>query len=225
MPEAFSDGHVRITSGQRDNALEVIRNAAADARLDFDEHEARVADVMRATTRGELAAVLNDLVGAADLPEIVADSAPAGEGPGFRHEHPLVLRNTSYSTMHVAGPWQVPPFVELVSAKGPFRVDLTQAIPLAPVIDIAVSMHSWMTSLWLGVPEGWGVDVREATPSSELGSLSSDVPSRPSPGRPKVVLRGSAGGGLVVRHPHDRDLRKTARLLGSGKGQPPALSS
>ena len=74
----IADGQLRVTRGQREHVIELLRNAAADGRLSFEELEARVPRADNAMVRADLAAVLVDLVPAAQLAAEVGDAAPAG---------------------------------------------------------------------------------------------------------------------------------------------------
>ena len=46
--------HLRVGTAQRERALELIRNAAADERITFDELEGRVPRALGAVTRADL---------------------------------------------------------------------------------------------------------------------------------------------------------------------------
>lgn len=106
---------------QREQALEVLRNAAAEERLTFEELEGRVPRALHATTRDDLTAVLTDLLSAERIEEIVGGEPPLGEGPGYSGEDPLVLESERWSELAVVGPWAVPPFLEVQTSIGGVR--------------------------------------------------------------------------------------------------------
>jgi len=63
----MENGHLRVGTSQRENAVEILRNAAAEDRITFDELDARVEQALGARTRGELAEILSDLVPTTEL--------------------------------------------------------------------------------------------------------------------------------------------------------------
>lgn len=194
------DAHLRISTAQRENALQVIRDAAADGRLDFDELDARTAGVMTAHTRGELAAGLGDLVPSAQLGEMVGAVAPVGEGPGYTWDQPLLVQNTSWwKRMVIEGDWTAPPFIEVITAAGEVKLDFTGARVAAPVIDLVVMAN--YGKVQLVVPEGWGVDVTSVLTAGQNSMLTTRVPSRPARGLPRIVVRGRTAGQLKVTTP------------------------
>ena len=95
--------HLRVGTVQRERALELIRNAAADERITFDELEGRVPRALGAVTRADLVAVLEDLVPAAEVDAVVGLDAPIGEGPGYSWDDPLVLEGTGWKQLTVSG--------------------------------------------------------------------------------------------------------------------------
>ncbi len=66
--------HVRASESERDVAIDRLRAAAAEGRLDHDESKERVAAALSARTDGELDALLNDLPTAASTSR--ADRTP-----------------------------------------------------------------------------------------------------------------------------------------------------
>ena len=95
--------HLRVGTAQRERALELIRNAAADERITFDELEGRVPRALGAVTCAGLVAVLEDLVPAAEVDAVVGLDAPIGEGPGYSWDDPLVLEGTGWKQLTVSG--------------------------------------------------------------------------------------------------------------------------
>ncbi|QIK73361.1 DUF1707 domain-containing protein [Propioniciclava coleopterorum] len=174
---ALPDGHLRVTPAQREHALARLREAAADQRIRFEELEARTASVLEAVTRDDLAAPLYDLVPTADLPGATGEVA-LGDGPGLTWERPLVLRAEHWwRTVKIAGAWEVPPFLEVNASRGPILLDFQRAVALAPVIDVVVNA-SWLGSVTIVVPRGWGVDATQATGASTPRSPARSTPAR-----------------------------------------------
>lgn len=124
------------------------------------------------------------------------------EGPGWSWENPVVL-NAGGEKLTLIGPWELPPFLEVVSEGGKVVLNVVEARALAPVIDVVVSGH---VPLLLVVPPTWGVDV-SALRESMMSLVVSTVRSRPEVGHPRIVLRGQSSQVIRVRTPKPRDLR------------------
>ncbi len=210
----LADRHLRVGDPQRDHAIEILRGAAADGRLDFDELDARVARTLHAITRGDLAGVLEDLVPSSELDAELGSGVPIGDGPGYSWEDPLIL-DAGRVAVQVGGAWVVPPFIEvLVGARG-VVLDFTRVRTAPPVIDIVFSGR-WGGVL-IVVPDGWGADLQSLN-TDDATSFRSTLPTRPRRGLPRLVIRGRCLGGITLRTPTTRDLRRAA----SGKLRPPA---
>lgn len=204
LPEV-PDGHLRVTVGQRDNAVAILREAAADGRLDFDELDQRVGDALGARTRDDLARVLTDLVPASGLGTAVERPVPVGEGPGYRWEEPLLIEGGALWSTILRGVWEVPPFLEVNTGFfASVRLDMTHATCRTRVIDLVINSSGG--TITLVVPEGWGVDTQGVKTSSLPYTISSRLPTRPSHGAPRIMVRGRTSGRLSVRNPTRREL-------------------
>ncbi|MGJ6980494.1 DUF1707 SHOCT-like domain-containing protein [Aestuariimicrobium soli] len=213
--------HLRVGTAQREHALEVLRNAAADGRLTFEELESRVPRALGAVTRGDIADVLGDLVPAEQLDQSIAESL-VGEGPGYSWDEPLVLIGSTWHLLSVEGPWEVPPFLEVHASYGGCRLDFSQATTRTRVIDLV--LIGYLGAVTIIVPEGWGVDTTtyqsERTTTEQKGVLT-----RPRKGLPRIILRGQASGSVKVRLPTDADRRRVIKRQAKGKPLlPPELS-
>lgn len=199
------DAHLRITNGQRENAVAIVRDAAADGRLDFDELDQRVSSALRALTRGDLASVLADLVPTADIGQALTTAAPLAEGPGYRWEEPLMLMGDWRRSTKLRGVWEVPPFIEINTGMAASVVlDMTHATYRSNAVDVVVTSSGG--TILLVVPEGWGVDIQGVQSDGMSASVTSRVPTRPDRGLPRIVVRGRTTGSLKVRHPKPREL-------------------
>lgn len=204
-----ADRGLRITTDQRENAVALVREAAADGRLDFDELDQRVGTALRALTREDLASVLSDLVPAANLGAALSletsRAVPMNAGPGYRWEEPLMIMGTWRRRTIRRGVWEVPPFMEInADTAASVRLDMTHATSRAAVIDLVVTSAGG--SITLVVPEGWGVDIQGVQSDGMGASVTSRVPTRPGRGVPRIVVRGRTTGSLSVRHPKRREL-------------------
>ncbi|MDO5736285.1 MAG: DUF1707 domain-containing protein [Propionibacteriaceae bacterium] len=206
LPEV-PDHALRVTAGQRDNTVAILRDAAADGRLNFDELDNRVGDALRAVTRENLAAVLSDLVPVDELGSALATGAPLGDGPGYRWEEPLLIRGQWRSTTKRDGRWELPPFVEInTDSVGSVRLDMTRATVRSLLIDLVITSSGGTVTLV--IPDGWGVDTMGLQTDGMGATISSRVPTRPSRGAPRIVVRGRTAGSLKVRYPTRRELAR-----------------
>lgn len=216
----MSEAHLRVGTAQREAALEVLRNAAADERITFEELEARVPRALHAITRGDLIAVLDDLLPAAEVDHVVGGELPQGSGAGYSWDDPLVLEVDGWTELYVAHAWEVPPFLEVHSSIGGVRLDFTDAIPRARIIDLVLVVTAGTTHLI--VPDGWAVDVSSLQSTVSMMSVTG-VRTRPKPGLPRIVVRGQTNGGVYVRRTNDRDRKRAAKHLAQNRGIPPEL--
>jgi len=200
------DDQLRITSAQRERAVELVRMAAADGRLDFDELNQRIGVGLEARTQGELRRIVGDLVPGAELAAFLADITPPLQGPGATWDEPLLLGRTP-ETRKITGPWKVPPFIEVYCSMWHYvTLNFLEAVPLAPVIDLVLVAHGGSPTLI--VPEGWGVDTERVSVGNQ-GMFSSNVETRPARGLPRIVMRGHASNGKV-RYAKPRELQRLA---------------
>ncbi|SIO84286.1 DUF1707 domain-containing protein [Nocardiopsis sp. JB363] len=72
MSELDPDHHYRLSDSERDEALEHLRTALQDGRLDLDEHERRSSETLRAVTNTDLVPLFDD------LPRVLRPSAIEG---------------------------------------------------------------------------------------------------------------------------------------------------
>lgn len=205
LPEV-PDGRLRVTTGQRDNTVAILREAAADGRLEFDELEQRVESALGARIREDLAAVLADLVPSADMKRSLATAAPLGDGPGYRWDNPLVFNGDWLHNTVQRGVWEVPPFLEINTGWGYVKLDMMQATCHSAVVDLVITSSSG--TITLVVPQGWCVDTHEVQTSGMSGTISSRVPTRSPMDAPRIVVRGRTAGSLKVRHPKPRELAR-----------------
>ncbi len=200
-----SDDQLRITSVQRERAIELVRQAAADGRLDFDEMNGRVSVGLEARTQGDLRRIVGDLVPSAELAAFLLDVTPPLQGPGSTWDDPLVIGRDG--KWDVKGPWNVPPFLEVYcSFWSLLTLNFLEATALAPVIDMVVVGHNGSPTVI--VPQGWGVDTERLSVTSQ-GAFSSNVATRPDKGMPRIVMRGHTRNGKA-RYATKRELRKLA---------------
>ena len=208
--------HLRIGHAERDKAVETLREAAGDGRLTLDELDDRITAALSARTRADLEPLLADLVPPDALGQAVS-VVPAGshiQEPGATWQDPLVL-TARWDDVVRAGPWIVPPFLELNPVASNVKLNFVDARAAHEIIDI--NLIGGAGDAVLIVPEGWGVDIQRV--EKGMGTLRSSVAPRPVGVFPLVVVRGKTSiGGLKVRHPNQFDTWQRDRRLAKGGG-------
>ncbi len=157
--------------------------------LTLDEFTERIDVVLAARTRGDLAAVLDDL--------------PLG---GPKAPEPLVLRGRMTSLSR-RGRWVAPPRIRVDTRMCDTTLDFRAATLQRPVVEIHVDDYCSSTEIIL--PD-------DATATTEVetvaGSVTVTVAAMPPSPRLHVVVRGRVRmGSVTVRHPFGAALRRVLR--------------
>lgn len=224
---------LRVSHGDRDRVVEILRVAAGDGRLEPDELEERVEKALQARTFAELEPLTEDLpvdqvtpaavargagVGiAGGAGDGVADSAESAESASWQ-VHGLPMRRE--------GAWIVPRLIDLSVSGGTAHLDYTLArLPEGGASTIRVSVHGGSVRLLL--PPGIAVD---ATGVKGYGGSVRDRSLRrvdlSVPVTHVITVTGSLYGGSVrimaverahgVRRQRVRDRRAERRRLWYG---------
>ena len=190
---------VRASDGERDRATELLRDAAAEGRLTFEELADRIEVATKATTRGELEQVTADLPVPAGAP---APAPPAGTAP--------VKHSSLFGDVRRSGRWQVPERSRWESVFGDVVLDLREARVTAP--EVTIDAGSFFGDVELLVPEGVLVEVRGR---AVFGSIKQEAGDTASPAAPRIVLvGGTVFGDVKVRAKRTRE-RLAERFLGA----------
>jgi hypothetical protein len=170
----------RAADTDREVAVTRLQEAAVDGRLDLSELEARLDAVYLAKTRADLAALT------ADLPAVQVSNIPV-----------LDLKTKS-GALRKKGYWQVPAQIIAECNSGSIKLDFTEAECIHHEVTIKVSVKSG--SVVLVVPQGWSVDLDQASATS--GSVKNKIRERPRPGAPMLRVSGTATSGVIkARYP------------------------
>lgn len=177
---AARDRDVRAGDADRDEVINLLGDAFAEGRLDYEELHHRQELAARARTMGDLRPLVRDL--------------PTGRGRG---EDDLVLV-AGLRSQRRAGPWSVPPRLVLGAAVADVRVDFRHALCAHRVVEVWV--RPGLGRVVLVVPRSWGVRVEELR--TGWGVVRNDHRPEPEGDHPVLVVRGSLGvGRLLVRRP------------------------
>jgi hypothetical protein len=189
---------LRASHADRDQTVEVLRDAAGDGRLTASELDERVEAALTARTGSELAALT------ADLPT----ARPRAKE--------LVRIDQRFGEVARAGRWVVPKRMEIKATAGDVTLDFTDAVITHGTLHIDVDLGMG-ADLTLVIRPGIEVDVDDLT--VRMG----DVNVRPAAGRVPVtlmvVVSGRVRGGNVVARFPRRTFREWMRR------QPPRWQS
>ena len=126
QPVPTDPSRLRAADADRDRAAEMLRRAAAEGRITFDELDERIGQAYAAKTFADLEALTSDLPGPG-----VGTPVPARP----RYQPPEVPAGTPASSFSLAimsgakraGPWIVPPAYTAVAVMGGVELDLRHA--------------------------------------------------------------------------------------------------
>ncbi len=188
---------LRAADTDRDRAVELLRQAAAEGRITFDELDERISRAYAAKTFADLEALTSDLPG----PGV---SAPVPAGP--RDQPPEVPAGTHAPAISVAilsgarraGPWLVPPAYTAVAVCGGVELDLRDARFTAT--EMTIQAFCLMGGVSITVPEDMAVDVSGI---GIMGGFDHQASGAGAPGAPHLRVVGFAlmGGVEVKRRP------------------------
>jgi hypothetical protein len=169
----------RASDSEREQAVELLREAAVDGRLTVEELAERADLAHRARTHEQLAAVTSDLAAAP------ASAAPQPE------RHTAVL-----GSIERRGRWRLAPRNRFVAVLGSIELDLRQAVLPGPEVEL--ECVAVLGSVEVLLPEGVEADV---TGGVVLGSREVRMDGEaPAAGAPVVRIRaGGALGSVEVR--------------------------
>jgi len=199
---------LRVSDSDREQAAEVLREAAAQGRISLDELDERLESAYAAKTYADLAAVTHDLPQSGRMPVPPVQGATqisrVGGTPGAKFSVAIM------SGARRMGRWVVPRTYVSVAVMGGVELDLREAQFSEPV----VTLHAYtvMGGIQITVPEDVDVDVSGL---AFMGGFDHNASGPGVPGAPQVRVLGFAlMGGVEVR-------RKPVKKR-PGKGGPPA---
>jgi hypothetical protein len=171
---------VRASDAERERAVDLLRDAAAEGRLTFEELADRIDVASAASTRGELATVT------ADLP-VPAEAAHAVVAP--------IDQSSFFGDLKRSGAWTVPEQSKWGTVFGDVVLDLREARVVAP--EVTIDAGSFFGDVELLVPEGVVVEVRSRT---FFGGVRQEAGDAGPPGAPRIILvGGTVFGDVKVR--------------------------
>lgn len=200
----------RIGHKERDEAIEVLREAAGDGRITVEELDERMEKAHAARFPIDLDEVLSDLT--TNLPSdrfrpgsSLARSTPTGRA--IAAGEPLVIKAGWEPELRRAK-WQVPPSIRCHPTGANIELNFLEVDTDLEVIEVEVV--AGMGSVIVVVPDDWAVNVDDL--SKSWGSVKSVVNAIPEGRKPTIEVRGSIGmGSFRARFANFLDRRRMAK--------------
>ncbi|MFJ5264919.1 DUF1707 domain-containing protein [Streptomyces sp. NPDC088387] len=166
-----------LSEDDRETAVRRLQDAYADEHISHEEMDARLGQVLTATSRSDLVSALDS------LPAVAPDVPSTIGAAGGR-----ILRR---------GAWRVPRTLKVESAYGRVHLDLSRAVIAHPVVDIELQLGTGGARIT--VPRDAVVDVEGL--NTGWKDLRYKAPRDPHPGGPTIRISGAMGfGRLKIRH-------------------------
>lgn len=200
----------RIGHKERDEAIEVLREAAGDGRITVEELDERMEKVHAARFPVDLDDVLFDLTTRLPSDRFRTGSALARPTPASRAMEtgePLVLKAGGANELR-RGRWQILPSIRCHPTMSNIELNFLEVETDLEVIDVEVV--AGMGSLIVVVPDDWAVNVDAL--SKSWGSVKSVVNAIPEGRKPIIRVSGSIGmGSFRARFANFLDRRRMAK--------------
>lgn len=190
--EDVSTADLRASHADRDQVVEILRDAAGDGRLTPEELDERVEAALKARTISELAALTRD------LPNSPVEAYTPGDSPQAKD---VVEINQRWGTLQRSGSWVVPRRLDIRMHGGDVKLDFTEAVVGHDALDIDVDLGIG-GNLILVVKPGIAVVTKELT--VRVGEVKNRQPASDAdaPRLLDVNVTGRVrGGDVVIRHP------------------------
>ena len=208
-------GRMRVSDADREQAADVLREAAGQGRISMDELDERLELAYAAKTYADLAEVTHD------LPQAGTALSPAGAAPV-----PGRIGGTPRNKFSIAilsgarrmGSWVLPQRYVAVAVMGGVELDLREARFSEP--EVTLHAYTLMGGIQITVPEDIDVDVSGI---AFMGGFDHDASGSGVPGAPQVKVVGFAMmGGVEVRR---KPLKKKKRDKSVTGGSSNAIDS
>lgn len=185
--ESASAGDMRASHADREQVVEVLRDAAAEGRLTPEELDERVEAALTAKTLRDLAALTTDL--------------PAPPADPTTQTKDLVKIDQRFGTVERLGPWVVPRRMEIRLTAGEVKLDFTDAVVNHDQLSIDIDLGIGADLLMITKP---GIVVVTDDVIVRMGDIKVR-PGKQDPEVPvvlRVVVSGRIrGGDLEARYP------------------------
>jgi hypothetical protein len=224
LPQPDGRRHLRVSDADREQTADLLRQAAGDGRITFDELDQRLEAAYAARTYGDLTEVTADLPAPGQHSPAALDTAP-GTFPAARigGEPGSGVSIAILGGVDRGGTWVVPPRHSVVALLGGVQLDLREA--RFSQREVTIDVFTMMGGVDITVGEDVEVDVSGV---GIMGGFDHRATGPGVPGAPKVRVVGLAlmGGVNVQRRPLKRAKKKRDRDIGpaADSGQVPGIS-
>ncbi|WP_335984375.1 MULTISPECIES: DUF1707 domain-containing protein [Streptomycetaceae] len=187
-----SQAALRASDADREQVVEILRDAAGDGRLTSEEVSERVEAALSARTVSELAQLTRDLP---------VSPVPADAGTGSERPKDVVEINQRWGTLHRSGTWEVPRHLDIRMHGGDVKLDFTEAVIGHDTLDIDAQISIGGNLILVVRP---GIVVRTDDVTVRVGEVKYRNPASDAdaPVELRVNVTGLLkGGDIVVRHP------------------------
>ncbi|MFE2377394.1 DUF1707 domain-containing protein [Streptomyces sp. NPDC059398] len=183
---------MRASDADRDQVVEILRDAAGDGRLTSDEVSERVEAALNARTISELARLTRDL-----------PVSPVPGDPEKRPERPkdVVEIDQRWGTLHRSGTWEVPRHLDIRMHGGDVKLDFTEAVIGYDKLDIDARISIGGNLILVVRP---GIVVRTDDLTVGVGEVKYRNPASDAEAPVELLVNVTGrlkGGDVVVRHP------------------------
>jgi hypothetical protein len=190
---------MRVSDSDREQAADVLREAAGHGRISMDELDERLELAYAAKTYADLATVTRDLPRPVQAPGPVQPAMAGRIGGTPRSKFSVAI----LSGARRKGRWVVPRNYVGVAVMGGIELDLREAQFSEP--EVTIHAYTLMGGIEITVPEDVDVDVSGI---AFMGGFDHNASGPGVPGAPRVRVIGFAlmGGVDVRRKPQKKEL-------------------
>ena len=203
--ERQDPNQLRISDSDRHQVAEVLRHAAGEGRIDFDELDERLEAAYAAKTYADLVPIT------ADLPTRVTSSVTLPQPRATTPPVPAATYSSSISVMGDCsrrGVWQVPERHTAFSMMGSVTLDLREAQFAAP--EVTINAYAIMAGIDVIVNAHTQVIVEGVGIMGDFSESRPKVPAEITPASQVVRVKGMAlmAGVSVQRKPMPGESRR-----------------
>jgi len=200
---------LRASDADRDRVAEVLRQAAGEGRLTFDELDERLGAAFAARTYAELESIT------ADLPSARAGAAVPATGYSFGGAPTSRFAMSIMCGFGRAGHWVAPRNFTAITVMGGGGIDLREASFAES--QLTIRAFAMMGGIEITVPEDAEVHVHGI---GVMGGICRPPASQGRPGAPRIVVHGLAlMGGIDVKRKPPKGEAKRRKLAEGDRGR------
>lgn len=219
LPATVAGAELRASHADRDQVVELLREAAGDGRLSSEELDDRLERALTARTYAELASLTTDLPIAPGATVVPTGAAAANVTP-----KELVRIHVHGSGAERKGRWVVPKEMDIKAIGGGVVLDFTEAVITQPLLRITAEVRGG--GLRLITTPSIVVDADDI----EVHGGGVQLPDPPGPGVPvllRIEIAGSVRGGAISAGPPrpPRPRRRTFWQWLRRAPRPPAIAA